>query len=43
MKKLFNKIKLALFLIKEIIIISFVCVAGWILFKLNIDISKKKK
>ena len=43
MKSLFNKIRFALFIIKEIIITAFVCAAGWILFKLNIDISKKKK
>jgi len=43
MKKLLTKIAFALFIIKEVIITAFVCAAGWILFKLNIDISKKKK
>jgi len=43
MKKLLTKIAFTLFIIKEVIITAFVNIVGWILFKLNIDISKKKK
>jgi hypothetical protein len=43
MKKLLTKIAFTLLIIKEVIIITFVNIAVWILFKLNINLPKKKK
>jgi hypothetical protein len=43
MKKFFSTTKIVLFIIKEVILTAIICVVGWILFKLNVNLSKNKK